>query len=212
MEALICFFVFCLITITTVFAADPFADSAIREIQHQHDLAVEGDKNVTKELVQKLETLTKAHPENGLYLCYLGSAYTLASRDAFPGPKKLTYLKDGIKFMDEAVAAHPTEPGVRFVRAMNNFMLPAIFQRRDNAREDFKVLVNYIDQNPNELNAETRQAIYYFAGLSFKQLRDLEKAHSAWTKGCSFEQESVLGKKIRVELDKLDHKTSGHTG
>jgi hypothetical protein len=184
-------------------AADPFQDPLILEVQALNDRSVDGDKKATTELVEKLEKLTAEHPDNYLLLAYLGSAYTLACRDAFPGPSKLTYLKNGLKTMDDAVAKAPNDPAVRFIRAINNYNLPAIISRRDNARADFEILVRQIDKDPSLLATKTRQAIYYYAGLSFRDTRHLPEAKKAWQTGLALDEKSDLGGKIAKELKKL---------
>ena len=88
-----------------------------------HSLAESGNKDATRRLVAWLEELTAEQPDNGILLVYLGSAYTLASRDAFIGPGKLRYLMAGRDCMDRAVTIRPTDPNVRFIRAINNYHL-----------------------------------------------------------------------------------------
>ena len=183
--------------------ADPFHDPSIQAIQKLHTQAESGDKEATKLLVSRLESLSAAQPENQLLRAYLGSAYTLASRDAFPGPKKLEYLKTGLKTMDLAVEADPTAVAPRFIRAVNNFHLPAFINRRDDARADFETLLTQIDHSENTLDPATRQAIHYYAGLAFKQLRRTEEARSAWKKGWELDHHSELANKIAAELKKL---------
>ena len=58
-----------------------------------------------------LRKWTEDQPTNFLLQAYLGSVYTLDSRDAWPGPGKLTYLKNGGKWLDGAVAEAPDNPG-----------------------------------------------------------------------------------------------------
>lgn len=182
---------------------DPFQSPQIREIMAQHDKAVGGDKDATRALVTKLETLTQLEPQNHLLLAYLGSAYTLASRDAFPGPKKLEYLKTGLKTMDKAVEANPRDIAPRFIRAVNNFQLPAFVNRRDNARADFEVLLTQIHEPGVVVDPLTRQAIHYFAGMAFKQLNRKDEARLAWQKGWDLDHHSELATKIAAELKKL---------
>ncbi len=97
---------------------DPFDDPLIKQIQARHDKAVKGDTKETKALTTDLEKLTQDQPTNFLLQAYLGSVYTLDSRDAWPGPGKLTYLKKGGQWLDGAVNSDPENPAVRFIRAM----------------------------------------------------------------------------------------------
>jgi tetratricopeptide (TPR) repeat protein len=150
-----------------------------------------------------LEGLHKEKPTNSLIQAYLGSAYTLASRDAFPGPKKMEHLKVGLKTMDKAVESDPENIPTRFIRAVNNYNLPTFINRRDNAREDFEILLSQIKKKPDQLNPLTNQAIYYYAGLSFKQLSRKDEARSAWEDGLRLDQQSDIGLKIADELKKI---------
>ncbi|MDB4793643.1 hypothetical protein OAG63_01265 [Methylacidiphilales bacterium] len=182
---------------------DPFSDPLIKQVQARHQKAVEGDAKETKALTADLEKWTKEQPNNHLLQAYLGSAYTLCSRDAWIGPGKLTYLQNGGREMDAAVAADPNNPAVRFVRAIDYFMLPAIFGKRQTARDDFQLLVKQVEgviKTPYTLNIETQQAIYYYAGLSFEQLSEPEQAKDVWQRGLKLNPASALGVKIQDKL------------
>jgi hypothetical protein len=182
---------------------DPFGDPLIKQIEARHEKAAKGDANETKALTADLEKLTKEQPDNHLLQAYLGSVYTLDSRDAWPGPGKLTYLRNGGALLDAAVAAAPDNPAVRLVRAIDYFELPAIFGKRQTARLDFELLVKQIEgvvKTPYTLDVETRQAIYYYAGKSYDQLSDDAQAKEVWGRGLKLDPASELAGKIKVEL------------
>jgi len=189
---------------TTPAPADPFADPMIRDIQDRHQQGVEGDKKAVAALVPDLEKLTQQYPDNHLLQAYLGSAYTLASRDAFPGPNKLKFLKLGLQTMDAAVEAAPKDVAVRFIRAVNNYSMPFFVNRKDSARNDFEILMKEIEDPATaaSLNDETKQAIYYYAGLSYRQLHQVDEAHAALQAGLALGPDTPLGKKIALELAK----------
>jgi hypothetical protein len=185
---------------------DPFEDPLIKQVQARYDKALKGDTKETKALTADLEKWTQDQPMNFLLQAYLGSVYTLDSRDAWPGPGKLTYLKNGGKWLDGAVAAAPDNPAVRFVRAIDYYELPFFFGKGKIARDDFQILVKQIDgdvKTPYVLNTETQQAIYYYAGLSFKQLAQMPEAKDAWMRGYKLDATTDLGKKIGDELMKV---------
>ena len=185
---------------------DPFNDPLIKQVQARHEKAVYGDTKETKALTSDLEKWTQEQPTNYLLQAYLGSVYTLDSRDAWPGPGKLTYLRNGGKWMDGAVAAAPDNPAVRFVRAIDYYELPFFFGKGKTARDDFQILLKQIDgeiKTPYILNIETQQAIYYYAGLSFKQLSQLPQAKDAWQRGLALDINSALATKIKMELGKV---------
>ena len=191
---------------TAPIGTDPFDDPLIKQVQARHQKAVEGDTKETKALTADLEKWTKEQPNNHLLQAYLGSVYTLDSRDAWPGPGKLTYLRNGGKEMDAAVDADPKNPAVRFVRAINYFSLPAIFGKRQTARDDFQILIRQVEgisKTPYVLNTETQQAIYLYAGLSYQQLSLVPQAQAAWQKGLKLDPTSDLAKKIQANLDDL---------
>jgi hypothetical protein len=186
---------------------DPFDDPLIKQVQARHEKAVNGDEKETKALTTDLEKWTQEQPNNYLLQAYLGSVYTLDSRDAWPGPGKLTYLRKGGQWLDGAVAAAPDNPAVRFVRAIDYYELPFFFGKGKTASEDFQILLKQIDgeiKTPYVLNTETQQAIYYYAGLSFQKLSEDPQAKDAWMRGYKLAPTSELGKKIGDELMKLN--------
>lgn len=183
--------------------ADPFLNDNVIAIQKLHDKSAAGDKEMTDLLIATLESLIQNEPENQLYRVYLGSAFTLKSRDVFPGPSKLRFLKEGLKTMDAAVKKDPKNCSVRFIRAVNNYHLPAFINRKDNARKDFEILLKQIRQDPGKLDARTIQAIHYFAGLAFKQTKRKEEARSTWQIGLSLQADAGLNEKISRELAEL---------
>ena len=186
--------------------ADPFSDPVIAQVVARHEKAVNGDKKETKALTADLERWTQDEPGNELLLAYLGSTYTLDSRDAWPGPGKLAYLRKGGAALDAAVAGDPTNPAVRFVRALNFYELPAIFGKHRAANDDFHILVQQLEgvrTMPYNLQAETAQAIYYYAGLSDVQFSQYSLARDAWSRGIALVPSSPLGQKMQTALNKL---------
>lgn len=194
---------------STAPVSETYSHPLLNQIYEMHSLAESGNEDATRRLVAWLEELTAEQPENGILLVYLGSAYTLASRDAFIGPGKLRYLMSGRDCMDRAVALRPEDPNVRFIRGINNYHLPTIFNRRSIARDDFRKLVDQLSQNPKCLDPLTSQAIYYYAGLCFAQLEEEKNARSSWQKGLDLKISGPLAAKITQELDQLTPTAAG---
>ena len=209
--ALFLFFTNTIITqaASTAPVSETYSHPLLNQIYEMHSLAESGNEDATRRLVAWLEELTAEQPENGILLVYLGSAYTLASRDAFIGPGKLRYLMSGRDCMDRAVALRPQDPNVRFIRGINNYHLPTIFNRRSIARDDFRKLVDQLSQNPKCLDPLTSQAIYYYAGLCFAQLEEEKNARSSWQKGLDLKISGPLTAKITQELDQLTPTAAG---
>ena len=189
--------------------SETYSHPLLKQIYEMHSLAEAGNEDATRRLVAWLEELTAEQPENGILLVYLGSAYTLASRDAFIGPGKLRYLMSGRDCMDRAVALRPDDPNVRFIRGINNYHLPTLFNRRSIARDDFRKLVDQLSKTPECLDALTSQAIYYYAGLCFSQLEEEKNARNSWQKGLDLKISGPLTVKITQELDQLTPTASG---
>lgn len=186
---------------------DPFNDPLIKQVQARHEKAVNGDTKETKALTADLEKWTQEQPTNYLLQAYLGSVYTLDSRDSWWGPDKLTFLRNGGKWMDGAVAAAPDNPAVRFVRAIDYYELPSLFGKGKTARDDFQILLKQIDgeiKTPYVLDTETQQAIYLYAGKSFYQLSQYPQAKDAWQRGLKLDPNSALAVKIKAEQAKLN--------
>ncbi|MEZ0298248.1 MAG: hypothetical protein ACAI35_17505 [Candidatus Methylacidiphilales bacterium] len=184
--------------------ADPFDDPVIIKIQERHEKGVQGDKEAVISLVSDLERMTKEQPGNYLLQAYLGSAYTMRSRDVFPGPSKLEFLKTGVKTMDAAVVAAPKDVAVRFIRAVNNYALPAFCGRKESARNDFKILISQVvGEGAPKLNVQTVQAIHYFAGLAYLQTKQKSDAKTIWTKGIELAPNTDLASKMQTQLGKL---------
>jgi tetratricopeptide (TPR) repeat protein len=185
---------------------DPFSDPFIQQIEARHEKAVAGDTAETKALTADLEKWTQQQPDNHLLQAYLGAVYTLESRDAWPGMGKINYLRDGWKLLDAAVAAAPDNPAVRFIRAIDYYEMPTLFGKRQIARDDFRVLVSQLNgqvKSPYVLDVKTRQAIYYYAGLSYKQLSQSADAKRVWRQGVALDPASTLAAKIGIELASL---------
>ena len=189
--------------------SETYSHPLLKQIYEMHSLAEAGNEDATRRLVAWLEELTAEQPENGILLVYLGSAYTLASRDAFIGPGKLRYLMSGRDCMDRAVALRPDDPNVRFIRGINNYHLPTLFNRRSIARDDFRKLVDQLSKTPECLDALTSQAIYYYAGLCFSQLEEEQNARNSWQKGLDLKISGPLTAKITPELDQLTPTAAG---
>ena len=172
------------------------AESRLPAWRALHDRGVEGDAKAVVECIETLEAVLAREPENQLARVYLGSAYTLRSRDLWIGPKKLESLKHGGKLMDQAVAADPGNPRVRLVRAVNSLKLPRLFNRRKLALEDFETLL----KQTGDLSAPEKQAVYYFAGMAFKEEGQKQRGAELWREGLKLDPSTAVAAKIRAEL------------
>lgn len=140
------------------------------------------DAKVIDAYIAKFQARLDADPKDQLAKVNLGSAYTLRSAESFWGPKKMEYLKKGGALMDEAVAAAPKDPRVRFLRAANSYRVPKRFGRRSLAVDDFRILMPIAIKGGHGLKRRERQAMLYYAWRTFEeegQLAEAAKARAA---------------------------------
>lgn len=168
----------------------------VQKIHSLHEQGVGGEEDAVIDCITLAEKLLKRNPQDQMVRVFLGSAYTLRSRDLMPGPEKLRTLKYGGQLMDEAVEAAREDPQVRLIRAINNSQLPRIFGRRSMALADFDWIVAWVEQNPLSLDTDEKQAMYYFAGLAFSANGDKKSGKELWKKGTALSPGSDLGQKM----------------
>lgn len=125
-----------------------------KEIQDLYRRGLAGDKEAVTQCIDKLEAALATQPNNQAARVYLGSSYTLRSRDLGFGPRKLQALRRGLALMDEAVAAAPNEYKIRLVRALTTSSLPAFLGQRTNSRKDFEWLAQLAQKNPERFEPE----------------------------------------------------------
>ena len=154
-----------LISAATVFAFPPAEQKEINELYRR---GLGGDQAAVITCVDKLEGVLKTEPGNQLARVYLGSAYTLRSRDLGFGPKKLAALNHGIALMDEAVTATPDNPKVRLARALTTQALPFFVGRSASSRRDFEILADSAERSPAAFERGDLQIIFLNAGLAAK--------------------------------------------
>ena len=130
-----------------------------KEIQELYRRAVAGDKNAVSQCIEKLEAVLTTDPKNQLARVYLGSSYTLRSRDLGFGPTKLRTLRQGLAVMDEAVGTAPNEYKIRLVRALTTSSLPAFLGQRTKSKNDFEWLAQMAKKNPDSFEPDDLQII-----------------------------------------------------
>jgi hypothetical protein len=161
-----------------------------------------GDKQAVIDCIAALETTLARTPDDKLARVYLGSAWTLRSRDLPIGPAKLSALRRGIAFMDEAASAAPNDAKVLLTRAVTNEALPGFLGRRKVARQQLDALVREIEQDPAKLSAADRQLLYLNAGEAAHRAGAAERAKELWQRGLTINAEPELSAEIHSALTK----------
>lgn len=165
--------------------------------------ALAGDAPAVVQCIAALEAVLKSEPENQLARVYLGSAYTLRSRDLGFGREKLDALKKGLALMDTAAHAAPDNARVRLVRAVTNESMPFFLGRRKVARDELYALAEIIRRDPAKLDPNDQQLLYLNAGLAAKQSGDKETAVKFWRLGLTKPADPKLTAELNAALKKI---------
>ncbi len=159
-----------------------------------------GDRQAVIDCIATLEQVLAATPDDQLARVYLGSAYTLRSRDLGFGMAKLDALRKGIALMDAAAAAAPGNARVQLTRAVTNEALPVFLGRRAIARQQLEELVVQVEKNPERLNAADRQLLYLNAGEAAKHAGNMARAAELWRRGVAIKADPKLTEEIKTAL------------
>lgn len=173
-----------------------------KRINELYRRGLAGDKKAVEQCITQLEEVLKSQPENQYARVYLGSAYTLRSRDMGFGPKKLQVLKEGVAVMDEAVAAAPSDPKIRLARALTTSALPGILGHGAASRKDFADLADLADQAPEKFEKADLQIVYYQAGVAAEKSGEKDQAIAYWRKALRHPADPVLAAKLNEALAK----------
>jgi tetratricopeptide (TPR) repeat protein len=169
-----------------------------------HDAAVAGDKKTSQQAIEHFEKMLEADPDNELARVYLGSSWTLRSRDMGLGPGKMDALKKGGRLMDEAVNNAPQDIPVRLVRAINYLQLPAIFGKRDTARSELQAIMTAIGEGKTpaarDLPVEVKQVAFYYGAQALEQLKKKDRARQAYQTALDYAPASDLAPELRRVL------------
>lgn len=195
-----CLPVIALVALAMEIQATPAADE--QEIARLYKASLAGDKQAVEKCVALLELATKAQPHSQLARAYLGSAYTLRSRDMGFGPAKLAMLKQGLVTMDAAVAAAPDDPHVRLVRALTTDSLPFFLGRKQSTAEDFEKLAAQARSRPHQFTEGDLQTIYFSAGNAAKARGDSAQAVELWKQAAEHPADAELAAKTKAALGK----------
>jgi hypothetical protein len=172
-------------------------------IQELYRRGLKGDADAVVQCIAQLEKVLASEPKNQLARVYLGSAYTLRSRDLAFGPGKLQMVRRGVAVMDEAVAAAPDDPKVRLARALTTQSLPFFLGRAESARSDFTMLAEMAERARGKFEVGDLQIIFYHAALAAKKRGDASRAVALLEAARRSPEDAALNAKAEAELAKL---------
>jgi len=159
-----------------------------------------GDKKAVTDCIAALESRLAAHPDDQVAKVYLGSAWTLRSRDLSIGPGKLSALRKGIALMDEAATTAPNDAHVLLLRAVTNEALPVFLGQRKVAHKQLIELVALVEKDPAKLSPADRQLLYLNAGEAAQRAGEKARARELWKRGLTITADAKLNGEIRAAL------------
>jgi len=162
-----------------------------------------GDQKAVIDCVTALEAHLAKQPNDERARVYLGSCWTLRSRDLPFGPGKLTALRKGIALMNEAAVAAPNDPKVLLLRAVTNEALPRFLGRGRIAREQLDQLVASLKKDSEKLNAPDRQLLFLNAGEAAFRSGEKNRARELWQRGLTISADPKLNDEIAQALARL---------
>ena len=159
-----------------------------------------GDEQAVIDCISALEAKLAIQPNDQLARVYLGSAWTLRSRDLPVGPGKLSALRNGIALMDEAAAAAPNDADVLLLRAVTNEALPGFLGRRKVAHTQLDELLALLEKGSAKLKPADQQLLYLNAGEAAKRAGEKERARELWRRGAALKADAKLTQEIAAAL------------
>jgi len=159
-----------------------------------------GDEKAVIDCIAALEARLTTQPDDQLARVYLGSAWTLRSRDLSISPGKLSALRKGIALMDEAAAAAPNDAKVLLLRAVTEEALPVFLGRRKAAREQLNELVALLEKDPLKLSPADQQLLYLNAGEAAQRAGEKGRACALWERGLAIAADAKLKAEIHTAL------------
>lgn len=155
----------------------------------------EGDKSAVDQARKALEELLERDAQHALARVVLGSVYTLKARDAFLPNGKLKWARLGVDTMDEAVAKAPESHEVRWVRALNNFHMPAFMKREALVMEDLEWLWTHRDAlGPSSHPSAALVSEFY--GRALKKAGRATDARTVWEAGLELDPDPEIQSRL----------------
>lgn len=150
----------------------------------------------------ELEALHAERPEDARVVAYLGSLRLLEGKAEFLPWKKGALCTEGLRLLDRAVAAAPTDLELRFVRGRSTLPLPGFFRREAQAREDILYVAARAVAATAEgkLDPEVAAAALLEEGIIREEGAEREKARQSWRAAAEISPESRYGQAARARI------------
>ncbi|MBD3750609.1 MAG: hypothetical protein IE931_14065 [Sphingobacteriales bacterium] len=123
----------------------------IKKIREDYITAI-NSSDKTDELYSQLSAIKSPEP---ILLAYLGSVQALKAKHAWNPVSKLSYLKQGFKTINAAVAKAPNEIEVRFLRYSLEYYVPSFLGFSKNLHSDKVKIIELLQkQHPIKLDID----------------------------------------------------------
>ncbi len=145
--------------------------------------SIKGNAAAALEANKLLEQLRKSYPGDPLVTAYYGSSLVLIARDKSKALEKLRFSNEGMKLLDEAVAANPQHPVIRLLRGKNAYQLPErYFQRTRTMIEDYTFLLELHLRGGALPSTVTYSELVQELGAGFSRIGKNQEASELWTR------------------------------
>ncbi|MGG0815520.1 hypothetical protein ABE142_23080 [Paenibacillus alvei] len=182
---------------------DPFNERFTLAVQHHKD-GIAGNAAAVQEAHQILEQLRVDYPDNPLVDAYYGSTMILIARDKTEASDKLKWSNQGLKILDDAVAADPHDSTIRLLRGKSSYNLPEkYFRRTKTVIEDFTLLLN---TQSDTLDTDTQLELIYELGEACARIGRNQDAATHFRRLQSQTQNSAWQHLSKQKLQALEGK------
>lgn len=177
----------------------PFDEVLAKGIEF-HNLAVRGEKAATQTAVHWLERARQLRPDSPKAQAYYGSALALLGRDSIEPQERFAKVLEGIKLIDQVVAAHKEEVTIRIVRAYVNYRLPELyFHRTQVAIDDFRFLVSLYEKDNSVFAQEFYWQLLFDLGKAYMNIGNEGIAWATWQRLAALGPDRTVQRALRAE-------------
>lgn len=165
-----------------------------------HDLASQGEPGALNKSANYLRRILKLEKDNPMAMAYLGSVTTIMGHDAELPMEKLSFVEDGVDFLDRAVKMAPDNLQIRIVRAMNSYYLPEFFHRLQYTLKDLTYVTK--SEEFKHWPPDQQAMVYFNLGLGFEKDGKAKHSKENFEKTTQIAADSEWAKQAQKKLKK----------
>ncbi len=180
----------------------PSAQLRLREAKTLYLRAVDEDAKARDRAGTLLTHLAEEYPEHATIQAYLGSIRLLEARSTWLLWRKYQLSKEGLTFLDTAVAQAPEDLEIRFIRGVTTYHLPAAGQRSEQAAADLQWVATRVTTAvvAQQFDPTLAAAALLYHGLCREARADLVGARAAWHAAHRLNPTSSAGRRASERL------------